>query len=61
MYQVIDMTHDEQVEMYKHVPLEELIEMLIECNKILKLHSIVYKMPNEKAGHTSSIPYATHL
>lgn len=31
------MTHDEQVEMYKQVPLEQLIEMLIECNMLLKL------------------------
>lgn len=37
MYQIVEMTHDEQVEMYKHVPLKDLINMLIECNRLLKI------------------------
>lgn len=36
MYQVVEMSHKEKVEMYTALPKEKLVEMLIECNKQLQ-------------------------
>lgn len=35
MYQVVETTDEEQREMYRKVPVEDLIGMLIECNKVI--------------------------
>ena len=36
MIQVIEQTDEEQMAMYMRFPKEEIIKMLIECNKILR-------------------------
>jgi hypothetical protein len=36
MWQVIEMTHSQKVEMYQTVKKDELIEMLIEANNVIK-------------------------
>ena len=36
MYQVVEMTDDEQREMYRRIPIKDLIEMLIKCNKTIR-------------------------
>lgn len=35
MYQVVEMTYEEKVAMYKKVDKEQLIKMLIECGRII--------------------------
>lgn len=35
MNQVIDMSHQEKVDMYMMLPKEKLVEMLIKCNRVL--------------------------
>lgn len=35
MYQVVEMSHQEKVEMYRLIDKEDLIEMLIECNNVI--------------------------
>ena len=37
--QIIEQTFDEKFQMYKKLKKKELIRMLIECNRILDLHS----------------------
>ena len=39
MIQIAESTHQELVTMYNEVPKEELIEMLIQSNKVIKLLS----------------------
>lgn len=34
--QTVDMTDEEQLEMYLNTPPEEVAKMLIQCNKIIK-------------------------
>jgi len=36
MYQVVETSHKEKVEMYMALSKEQLVEMLIECNKQLQ-------------------------
>lgn len=35
MYQVVEMSYQEKVEMYRLIDKEDLIKMLIECNNLL--------------------------
>jgi hypothetical protein len=39
-HQIVKMSKEEQIEMYKNVPLGKLIEMLIECNRLLDMYTI---------------------
>lgn len=36
MMQIIETTHQEKVEMYRLIDKDKLIEMLIECNRLLE-------------------------
>ena len=37
MHQVIELSQEEQIKMYMRQPKKNLAEMLIECNKLLKM------------------------
>jgi hypothetical protein len=37
MYQVVKQTHEEKVEMYMKLGKKELVDMLIECNRMLEV------------------------
>lgn len=44
--QIVEMTHDEKVKMYKKVKKDELIEMLIEANNVIdSLRTALKVMP----------------
>jgi hypothetical protein len=40
MYQIVETTYEQKVEMYRQIDKEKLIEMLIECNRIIALRPI---------------------
>jgi len=40
MYQIVETTYEEKVEMYRNIDKEDLIKMLIECNRIIALRPI---------------------
>lgn len=40
MYQILETTYEQKVEMYRQIDKEKLIEMLIECNRIIALRPI---------------------
>lgn len=46
MVQIVEMTHDEKVRMYNKLSKREIIEMLIECNRIISaMPTTVYTLP----------------
>lgn len=45
MYQVVEQTDEEQREMYRTIPVEEVIGMLIECNKVIRRMKPTVVMP----------------
>lgn len=48
MIQVIEQTQEQKIEMYMKCTKHELVEMLIECNRILYTHSQVHKIKQNK-------------
>jgi len=44
MIQRVKMTHEEKVAMYEVVPKEDLIEMLIQCNRVIEMLTEVPKL-----------------
>jgi len=45
MYQNVETTDEEKREMYRNVPIADLIEMLIECNKTISRMKPVILLP----------------
>lgn len=52
MYQVMEMTHSEKVEMYQKYKKEEIIEMLIEANNVISRQTEELKIvhPKKRGG-----------
>jgi hypothetical protein len=42
MYQVIEQTDEEKKAMYMQLPKEQIVKMLIECNKIINNRPLKY-------------------
>jgi hypothetical protein len=56
MYQIVETTHEEKVKMYKKLSKKELIEMLIECNRIISSlpKRVEFQEPLKECEH---LPY----
>ena len=52
MWQVIEMTHSQKVEMYQAVEKDELIEMLIQANNVIE---ILTEVKNVQASNSNCI------
>lgn len=50
MYQVIQQTHEEKVKMYMKLPKKQIIEMLIECNRIISIITPIVTTINKTKG-----------
>lgn len=58
MVQVVEMTHDEKVEMYKKFTKLKLIEMLIACNE--QLERVLHNQHTAPGSVTFDIKTSTH-
>lgn len=56
-HEVVKLSHDEQVEMYKNVPLKDLIEMLIECNRLLDMHTPKIRVKDMETLRKDALDY----
>jgi hypothetical protein len=56
MYQIVETTYEQKVEMYRQIDKEKLIEMLIECNRIIAMRPI--EINYNKCGCFTSQTYS---
>jgi len=57
MYQIVEMSYEEKIEMYKKCKKIDLIKMLIECNKIIAASkpTITYDNTTGQSIYTQAI------